>query len=179
VDYSSDLTHVERVVGDVGREVMTEVPGGVLEFEPLVRYHTFADSSVNFTVILRAREFVDQYLIKHDSSSGFTPASSGSRLRFRFRFVRLLGASSRLLSHNTNERRAGSLGLPVCAYNPWTGLTTSTGSPYDSFATRRTAASQVARGGADQSPHRARERAGSAPWRVADAPRCTDNSDAI
>jgi small-conductance mechanosensitive channel len=66
VDYSSDLTHVERVVGDVGREVMTDVPGGVPEFEPFIRYHTFADSSINFTVILRAREFVDQYLIKHE-----------------------------------------------------------------------------------------------------------------
>ena len=66
VDYSSDLRHVERVVTDVGRSVMLEVTGGVTEFEPFVRYHTFADSSINFTVILRAREFVDQYLIKHE-----------------------------------------------------------------------------------------------------------------
>jgi len=66
VDYGSDLQHVERVVTDVGREVMTHVPGGVPTFEPFVRYHTFADSSINFTVILRGREFVDQYLIKHE-----------------------------------------------------------------------------------------------------------------
>jgi small-conductance mechanosensitive channel len=66
VDYASDLEQVERVVGDVGREVMTGVPGGVADFEPFIRFHTFADSSVNFTVILRAREFVDQYLIKHE-----------------------------------------------------------------------------------------------------------------
>lgn len=66
VDYSSDLVHVEHVVSEVGRAVMAEVPGGVADFEPFVRYHTFADSSVNFTVILRATEFVDQYLIKHE-----------------------------------------------------------------------------------------------------------------
>jgi small-conductance mechanosensitive channel len=66
VDYASDLSHVERVVTEVGRAVMAEVPGGVDDFEPFIRYHTFADSSVNFTVILRAREFVDQYLIKHE-----------------------------------------------------------------------------------------------------------------
>jgi small-conductance mechanosensitive channel len=66
VDYVSDLQHVERVVTDVAREVMTHVPGGVPTFEPFVRYHTFADSSINFTVILRGREFVDQYLIKHE-----------------------------------------------------------------------------------------------------------------
>jgi small-conductance mechanosensitive channel len=66
VDYASNLTDVERIVGDVGRQVMAEVTGGIPEFEPFVRYHTFADSSVNFTVILRAREFVDQYLVKHE-----------------------------------------------------------------------------------------------------------------
>lgn len=66
VDYGSDLQHVERVVIEVGRQVMTEVPGAIPSFEPFIRYHTFADSSVNFTVILRADEFVSQYLVKHE-----------------------------------------------------------------------------------------------------------------
>ncbi len=66
VDYASDLRHVERVVVDVGQDVMREVAGGVPEFEPFIRYHTFGDSSIGFTVILRAKEFVDQYLIKHE-----------------------------------------------------------------------------------------------------------------
>ena len=66
VDYASDLRHVERVVVEVGREVMREVAGGVPDFEPFIRYHTLGDSSINFTVILRAKEFVDQYLIKHE-----------------------------------------------------------------------------------------------------------------
>jgi small-conductance mechanosensitive channel len=66
VDYSSDLAHVESVVADVGREVMTVVSGGVADFVPFIRYHTFADSSINFTVILRAAEFTDQYLVKHE-----------------------------------------------------------------------------------------------------------------
>jgi small-conductance mechanosensitive channel len=66
VDYASDLRHVERVAVDIGRSVMRDVTGGVPEFEPFIRYHTFGDSSINFTVILRAQEFVDQYLIKHE-----------------------------------------------------------------------------------------------------------------
>ena len=37
-------------------------PGGVPAFEPLVRYHKFGDSSVDFTVTLRAKEFTDQDL---------------------------------------------------------------------------------------------------------------------
>jgi small-conductance mechanosensitive channel len=38
----------------------------VPEFEPFIRYHTLADFSVNFSVILRAREFTDQFLVKHE-----------------------------------------------------------------------------------------------------------------
>ena len=66
VDYSSDLGRVEHIVMDVGREIMTGIAGGVADFQPFIRFHTFADSSVNCTVILRAQEFVDQYLIKHE-----------------------------------------------------------------------------------------------------------------
>jgi small-conductance mechanosensitive channel len=66
VDYDSDLERVEHVAVAVGREVMHEVSGAMPEFEPFIRYHTFADSSVNFTVILRGAEFVDQYVIKHE-----------------------------------------------------------------------------------------------------------------
>lgn len=66
VHYNSDLKKVERVTCEVGKEVMQQVQGGVPEFEPFIRYHTFGDSSVNFTVILRAKEFVDQYLVKHE-----------------------------------------------------------------------------------------------------------------
>jgi small-conductance mechanosensitive channel len=66
VHYDSDLEHVEKVTIEVAKEVMKEVPGGVPEFEPFIRYHTFGDFSINFTVILRAKEFVDNYLIKHE-----------------------------------------------------------------------------------------------------------------
>ena len=66
VDYGSDLAKVERVTTEVARSVMREVPGGVPEFSPFVRFHTFADSSINLSVIMRAKEFVDQFLIKHE-----------------------------------------------------------------------------------------------------------------
>lgn len=66
VDYASDLSHVERVVVEVGRDVMRTVTGGVPEFEPFIRFHTFGDSSIDFSVILRGQEFTDQYLVKHE-----------------------------------------------------------------------------------------------------------------
>jgi len=65
VHYESDLEHVERVTIEVGKETLKEVEGGVDDFEPFIRYHTFDDFSINFSVILRGKEFVDNYLIKH------------------------------------------------------------------------------------------------------------------
>ncbi len=66
VAYDSDLDKVERVTIEVAKEVMAAVPGGVVENEPFIRYNEFAASSINFTVILRGKEFTDQYLIKHE-----------------------------------------------------------------------------------------------------------------
>lgn len=66
VHYDSDLAQVERVTCEVGRHIMQTVEGGVPQFEPFIRYHTFDASSINFTVILRAKTFVDQYLVRHE-----------------------------------------------------------------------------------------------------------------
>jgi small-conductance mechanosensitive channel len=45
---------------------MKQVSGGVPEMQPFIRYHTFGDSSIGFSVILRGKEFTDQYLITHE-----------------------------------------------------------------------------------------------------------------
>lgn len=66
VRYDSDLKKVERVTAEVGKEVMQEVSGGIPAFEPFIRYGVFADNGIHLTVILRAKEFVDQYLVKHE-----------------------------------------------------------------------------------------------------------------
>ena len=66
VAYASDLAHVERITVEVARGVMREVPGGIVDFEPSIRFHTLSDTSVRLTVNLRAREFNDQALLKHE-----------------------------------------------------------------------------------------------------------------
>jgi len=66
VNCDSDLGKVERVTREVAKAVLETVPGGVPGFEPFIRYHTFNPSSIDFTVILRAQEFVDNFLIKHE-----------------------------------------------------------------------------------------------------------------
>ncbi|MET9887792.1 mechanosensitive ion channel family protein [Streptomyces sp. NPDC006430] len=66
VGYESDLEHVERVTLDVVDSVMADINGAVPDHEGAVRFHTFADSRINFTVILGVGEFSDQYRIKHE-----------------------------------------------------------------------------------------------------------------
>ncbi len=66
VHYESDLKKVEKVTIEVGQETMRTVTGGVPEFTPFIRYHTFNAYSIDFTVILRCKEFVDNYLVKHE-----------------------------------------------------------------------------------------------------------------
>jgi small-conductance mechanosensitive channel len=63
VAYGSDLDKVEQVTREVGAEVMREMPGGVEEHEPVIRFSKFGESSVDLNVILRTREFAQQYLI--------------------------------------------------------------------------------------------------------------------
>jgi small-conductance mechanosensitive channel len=66
VSYSSDLDTVERIALEAGRDVMKEVPGGVAEFEPSIRFTSFSDFGIQFAVNLRAKSFQDQYLIRHE-----------------------------------------------------------------------------------------------------------------
>ncbi|MGW0761805.1 mechanosensitive ion channel family protein [Streptomyces sp. NPDC002814] len=66
VAYDSDLEHVERVTMEVIAEVMTEITGAMPDHEPAVRFHTFGDSRIGFTIILGVGEFSDQFRIKHE-----------------------------------------------------------------------------------------------------------------
>ena len=66
VAYDSDLEKVDKVTSQVAKEALQTTPGAIAGFEPFIRYHTFGDSSIDFTVILRAREFTDGILLKHE-----------------------------------------------------------------------------------------------------------------
>lgn len=66
VSYDSDLQKVEAVTKEVARSVMKEVPGGVADAEPVIRYNKFGDFSIDFTVIMFANEFQSQYLLRHE-----------------------------------------------------------------------------------------------------------------
>lgn len=66
VSYDSDLEKVERVTLEVAKEIMRDIPGGVADFKPFIRYHSFGYFSINFTVYMEVKEFIDHLLIKHE-----------------------------------------------------------------------------------------------------------------
>ncbi|MEA3244958.1 MAG: mechanosensitive ion channel family protein, partial [Gemmatimonadota bacterium] len=66
VSYDEDLPTVERITIEVARTIQRDVDGAVRDFEPFTRYHTFADSSINFSVIMRGTEYTSNFLMKHE-----------------------------------------------------------------------------------------------------------------
>lgn len=66
VSYDSDLDRVERVSLEVARQTLMEVDGAVPEYEPVVRFTDFGESSVNFSVTLRAAEATKRALVTHE-----------------------------------------------------------------------------------------------------------------
>lgn len=65
VSYDSDLDLVERVTVEVAKEVMAEVALDLIANEPYMRFHTFSDFSIDFTLYMRVNEYFEQRIAKH------------------------------------------------------------------------------------------------------------------
>ncbi len=64
VHYNSDLEHVEKVTLEVAREVLVKHEWGVSDYDTFVVYTSFGDSSINFTVMLRVKEYFNRFWVK-------------------------------------------------------------------------------------------------------------------
>lgn len=64
VHYDSDLEQVEAVTLEVARDILRTHKWGVPDYETFVVYTGFGDSSINFTVMLRAQEYFNRFWIK-------------------------------------------------------------------------------------------------------------------
>ncbi|MCD8487319.1 MAG: mechanosensitive ion channel family protein [Desertifilum sp.] len=99
VSYQSDLEQVEEVTLQVARELKAEYPQLYADFDPAIFYENFGDFSINFVVVFRANEFLEQRAAKHQFIK---------RLHRRYREV---GIEIPYPSHNvympsTNHRNA-------------------------------------------------------------------------
>lgn len=64
--YAGNLDKIERVTLEVAKRIMNEIPGGVPEYSPTVRFNAFIDTGILFSVSLKAREWNAHYLLKHE-----------------------------------------------------------------------------------------------------------------
>ena len=65
VSYDSDLEQVERVTLEVANKVMADATE-TSSLPPKVLFHTFADSSINFDILLHSTRFDNQADLKHN-----------------------------------------------------------------------------------------------------------------
>ncbi len=64
--YTSDLERVERVTREAVKEVLLKLSGAVREFDPVVNFHTFGAAGIDYTIVLKAKDFSAQGPIKHE-----------------------------------------------------------------------------------------------------------------
>lgn len=62
----ADLAKVESITLDVAQQVLREVDGGVSGFDPQIRVLAYVDLGIRIAVVMRARSFADQALLKHE-----------------------------------------------------------------------------------------------------------------
>ncbi len=66
VGYDSDLRQVERVTLEVARELRDLYPKRMAVTDPYLRFQAFSDFSINFSVMIFVREYLDQIFIRHE-----------------------------------------------------------------------------------------------------------------
>ena len=66
VAYDSDLEQVERVTTEVAQSVIDGLDEANKDYDPIVRFQVFDDSSINFTVYMRAGRYGDHHPMIHE-----------------------------------------------------------------------------------------------------------------
>jgi small-conductance mechanosensitive channel len=66
VSYDSDPQQVEDILIEEALKGADEIKGLRRDPPPIVRFKEFGDCSLNFLLIVRVEEFIDQYLVEHE-----------------------------------------------------------------------------------------------------------------
>ena len=65
VSYDSDLDHVEAVTMEVATGVLSDMEGGLSD-KPIVVFHTFGSSSIDFEVRMMVKDFMSRGRVRHE-----------------------------------------------------------------------------------------------------------------
>lgn len=64
--HSADLERIEAIACEVARTVVSEVPGGVPDEEPSVRFNTFGETGIGFSINVRINDSGSLYVVRHN-----------------------------------------------------------------------------------------------------------------
>lgn len=65
ISYDSDLDEIERITLEVAKEIQATTDEAITKHDPVVRFKEFGPSSINLVVVLRAKDFSTQFMLKH------------------------------------------------------------------------------------------------------------------
>lgn len=83
VSYDSDLERVEAVCIETAKGILAKYDPTVMT-DPVVRYNQFADSSINFNVIMHVSDFMSQYVVKHEFIKAITKSFRRENIEIPF-----------------------------------------------------------------------------------------------
>lgn len=103
VHYSSDLVRVQQIAREVAVHILHTVEGAQAEFEPKVNFHTFGDSGIGFTVVLRATEFAQHFTLKSEFIKALHQRFKDENICIPFPIVALNTEQEQTVIHTVNR----------------------------------------------------------------------------
>lgn len=66
VDFTVDFKTVEKLVVQIARDVLKEIPVGVANADPSISLNSINDGNINFNVFIKVKEFTAQFAIRNE-----------------------------------------------------------------------------------------------------------------
>jgi len=66
VSYNSDLEKVEKITLEEAKKIQESIKGAVKDFKPFLRFHTFGESNIEFSVFLRVEKPIYKHRVIHE-----------------------------------------------------------------------------------------------------------------
>lgn len=90
VSYKSNLKKVERVTLEVAEKIQKTIGGAARSFKPSMRYHTFGESNINFSIVLRAEHITEKYKITHEFIKALKERFDKEKINIAFPTVKIV-----------------------------------------------------------------------------------------
>ena len=90
VSYKSNLKKVEKVTLEVAEKIQKTVKGAVKSFKPSMSYHTFGESNIKFSIVLRAENITDKYLITHEFIKALKERFDREKIDISFQTIKIV-----------------------------------------------------------------------------------------